>query len=253
MEDYRKHRAYLKSSGWEQVRQLETDQKKGILHPDLEKGVAEDAKIIKLPAFQEVAQRETRFYPLFQDRKSHRKFKEDRLLLEEVSFLLWAIQGVKSITKDGATSFRTVPSGGSRHPFETYVFAQKVDSLDPGLYRYLPITHELVFLFDREDFSDQLTQACLGQQFVGQAPVSFIWTSIPYRTEWRYAHVAHKIIGIDAGHMCQNLYLAVEAIDAGTCGIGAYNQQLIDQLLDVDGNDEFVIYLAPIGKVYSGQ
>ncbi len=252
MEDYRNHRANLKSVGWEQVRILETDQKKGVPHPDLEKGVPEGAKTIKLPAFQEVAQRETRFYPLFHDRKSHRKFLEEGLFLEEVSFLLWATQGLKSITKDGATSFRTVPSGGSRHSFETYVFAQKVDGLKPGLYRYLPVTHELVFLFDREDFSNQLTQACLGQQFVGQAPVSFIWTTIPYRTEWRYAHVAHKIIGIDAGHLCQNLYLAVEAIGAGTCGIGAYNQELIDTLLDVDGEDEFVIYLAPIGKVHSG-
>jgi nitroreductase len=60
---------------------------------------------------------------------------------------------------------------------------------------------------------------------------------------------SHKVIALDAGHVCQNLYLACEAIDAGTCGIGAYHQHKMDALLGVDGEDEFTIYLAPVGKV----
>jgi len=67
--------------------------------------------------------------------------------------------------------------------------------------------------------------------------------------EWRYGLAAHRVIALDAGHVCQNLYLACEAIGAGTCGIAAYNQEAIDQLLRVDGEDEFTIYLAPVGKV----
>ena len=60
---------------------------------------------------------------------------------------------------------------------------------------------------------------------------------------------AHKVIAIDAGHVCQNLYLACEAIQAGTCAVAAYNQKLTDNLLRVDGEDEFAIYMAPVGKV----
>ncbi|MEI6305337.1 MAG: nitroreductase family protein, partial [Deltaproteobacteria bacterium] len=51
------------------------------------------------------------------------------------------------------------------------------------------------------------------------------------------------------GHVCQNLYLACEAIGAGTCAIAAYNQTLADDLLGVDGTDEFTIYIAPVGKL----
>ncbi len=40
-----------------------------------------------------------------------------------------------------------------------------------------------------------------------------------------------------------------EAISAGTCAIAAYNQTLVDQLLEVDGEEEFSIYIAPVGKV----
>lgn len=90
--------------------------------------------------------------------------------------------------------------------------------------------------------------ACLGQKFVASAAVTFFWTAIPARMEWRYDLAAHKVIAIDAGHLCQNLYLACEAIGAGTCAIAAYDQQACDSLLKVDGEEEFTIYAAPVGK-----
>jgi hypothetical protein len=34
-----------------------------------------------------------------------------------------------------------------------------------------------------------------------------------------------------------------------TCAIAAYNQKLMDELIKVDGTEEFTIYLAPVGKV----
>jgi SagB-type dehydrogenase family enzyme len=66
--------------------------------------------------------------------------------------------------------------------------------------------------------------------------------------EWRYLSVSHKVIALDAGHVCQNLYLACEAIGCGTCGLGAYDQEKLDRLLGVDGRDEFTIYAAPVGR-----
>lgn len=46
-----------------------------------------------------------------------------------------------------------------------------------------------------------------------------------------------------------DLYLACESIHAGTCAVAAYNQEMMDKLLGLDGNEEFTIYLAPVGKV----
>jgi SagB-type dehydrogenase family enzyme len=124
-----------------------------------------------------------------------------------------------------------------------------MSGLERGIYRYLPLEHQIVFEHDDENLKENLVDAALGQPFFGNAPVTFIWTAIPYRMEWRYDIAAHKVIAIDAGHVCQNLYLACEAIKAGTCAVAAYNQTLMDQLLHVDGIDEFAIYMAPVGKV----
>jgi SagB-type dehydrogenase family enzyme len=94
----------------------------------------------------------------------------------------------------------------------------------------------------------QLGHACRGQTFVSKGAVIFVWSAIFYRTEWRYANEAHKAIAQASGHVCQNLYLASKAIGAGTCAISAYAQAAMDSLIDVDGEHEFVVYLAPIGK-----
>ena len=61
--------------------------------------------------------------------------------------------------------------------------------------------------------------------------------------------VAHKPMLIDAGYVCQNLYLACGAIGCGTCAIAAYDQNGFDEFLNLDGENEFVIYLAPVGKI----
>jgi len=77
----------------------------------------------------------------------------------------------------------------------------------------------------------------------------YIWVAVPYRMEWRYGLAAHKVIALDAGHVCQNLYLACEAVNAGTCAIAAYDQEELDELLGLDGENEFAVYLAPVGKI----
>ena len=145
-----------------------------------------------------------------------------------------------------------MPSGGSRHPFETYLLINRVNGLEPGFYRYLPLEHKLCFLWADAELVGKVNDACRGQTFVGEGAVVFIWTVIPYRAEWRYSFVAHKMIAMDAGHLCQNLYLASEAIGAGTCAIGAYHQKNIDEFIGVDGKVEFVVYVARVGKVQPG-
>lgn len=71
---------------------------------------------------------------------------------------------------------------------------------------------------------------------------------LPYRAEHKFDITAHKKILIDIGHVCQNLYLAGESVGCGTCAIGIYDQRLMDEMLALDGEDEFVIYMAALGK-----
>ncbi len=156
--------------------------------------------------------------------------------------------GGAAVRPEHGRLLRTAPSAGARHPFETYLVVNRVEGLAPGLYRYLGLEHQLLCL-QKGDYAERVGTACNGQAFVGRGAVVFIWTALPYRTEWRYSVVAHRVIAMDAGHTCENLYLAAEAVGAGTCAIGAYDQALMDELVGVDGDDELVIYAAPVGHL----
>lgn len=242
-------RRLLKATSWAKAHEIETDQKRGIPHPPLQTPAPEGASVVKLPDPKTLDISPVSVFDAISDRRSHRRFTRDPLSLEELAFLVWSTQGVQRVVRDGVATLRTVPSAGARHPFETYLVVNRVTGLEPGLYRYLPLDHALVFIRADPEFPAQVTAGCLGQEFVGQAAVVFAWTTVPYRTEWRYSVFSHKVIAMDAGHLCQNLYLACEAIGAGTCAIGAYHQEKMDALLGVDGEDEFTIYLAPVGKL----
>lgn len=240
-----RYRSFLKDSIRQAVDFSKTDQSRGMAPPPIEKPFHPDARRIDLPPFAKIGKID--LAAAIGKRASRRVYGRQPLSLPELSFLLWATQGVRR-KLDAGHALRTVPSAGCRHALETYLCVLNVEGLDRGVHRYLPLEHRLLFEFAEEELDSKLVRAALGQPSAGAAAVTFIWTAIPYRMEWRYGMAAHKVIAIDAGHVCQNLYLACESIGAGTCAMAAYDQEAVDRLLRIDGEEEFTIYLAPVGK-----
>jgi SagB-type dehydrogenase family enzyme len=244
------YRYFLKDTIRKSIDFRNTDQHRGVPVPPIEKPYDSDARRIQLPLSDQWSQtiEKVDLISAISNRRSRRKFTPGELSIDELAFLLWATQGIRQ-PAGGNLAYRTVPSAGARHSFETYLFVMRVEGIQPGLYRYLPVSNELLFVCEVENMDKRLARACLGQSFVGKGAVTFVWATLPYRMEWRYSLAAHRVILIDAGHVGQNLYLACEAIQAGTCAVAAYDQELLDELLNIDGLDEFSVYLAPVGKI----
>lgn len=246
-------RSFLRADLWRHLDRVESDQKRGVPPPPIEKPLPPDAAIFDLVPPERFTVGQMPLIEAIRRRRSRRVFTAEPLTLEELSFLLWATQGASrdaagGLLWRGVALLRTVPSGGARHPFETYLVVSRVTDLAAGLYRYLPVTHQLALLHPYADIAELAAAAWGQRRMLTDAAVVFVWTALPYRTEWRYPMVAAKLIAQDSGHVCQNLYLACEAIGAGTCAVGAYDQQTADALVGVDGEEEFAIYLAPVGK-----
>ena len=245
-------RSFLKDTVRKRIDFSRTDQSRGVAPPPIEKPCPENARISDLPGIGRwKGIPGVELNAAIANRRSRRAYLRQALTLDELSYLLWATQGIRGKV-DAGHAYRTVPSAGCRHALETYLCVLNVRGLDPGVYRYLPVGHRLLFEFAEEGLAEKIVAAVFGQPYPGRAAATFLWTAIPYRMEWRYDLAAHKVLAVDAGHVCQNLYLACEAIGAGTCAIAAYDQEAIDRLLRVDGEDEFVVYLAPVGKIRPG-
>lgn len=227
-----------------------TPQSSGEPPPPVQKPVADGLAPVPLPPPESWRIPSCELRVAIARRESRRCFVPEPLGVDELAFMLWCTQGVRAWRHEAAV-LRNVPSAGCRHPFETYLAVLNVEGFAPGIYRYLPLDHALVLERSPDHLAARLAAAVRGQRFASEAAVTFIWTAIPRRTEWRYAEASCKVIALDAGHVCQNLYLACEAVGAGTCAIAAYNQELCDDLVGVDGAEEFVVYLAPAGRIKS--
>jgi len=223
----------------------EPDQLKNLPQPPLELEADCDKKILNLPNPKDVNVGISLFEAM-ENRRSLRRYADKPLTLEELSFLLWCTQGVKQ--KSPNATFRMVPSAGARHAFETYILVNNVTGLNRGIYRYLALDHKLQGVKINTEIADELVDACLGQTFIKNSAVTFIWVAVPYRMTWRYGERGYRYMFLDAGHVAQNLYLSAEAIDCGTCVIGAYDDDAVNELLGIDGNKQFAIYLAAVGK-----
>ena len=246
---FQAHRFLLKDTIRQQIDFSQTAQSRGLAPPPQQQPCAPDLPRIPLPDGRQALGRLATL-PVGEAilrRESVRRYADTPLSLDELSLLLFATQGVRQVHSP-AVALRTVPSAGARHAFETYLAVSRVDGLEPGLYRYLPFDGQLAQLRVDPQIHLFARRAGLNQPCLGAAAVSFLWTAVAARMEWRYDLAAHKVIAVDAGHVGQNLYLACEAIDCGACVIAAYDQEFCDHLLGVDGDEEFTVYLAAVGK-----
>jgi SagB-type dehydrogenase family enzyme len=241
-------RFFLKDSIRKRIDFSGTDQTRGVPAPPIEKPYPPDAVRIDLPKYGKWSGiPDIGLVKAIRNRKSRRVYTREEMTLDELSFLLWATQGIRTKLDEGH-AYRTVPSAGCRHALETYLCVVRVKGLLAGTYRYLPLEHQLLLERGDESIGQKVVDAVFGQPYPAQSAVTFVWTAVPYRMEWRYSLAAAKVIALDAGHVCQNLYLACEVIGAGTCAVAAYDQEAMDRLLRVDGKEEFTIYMASVGK-----
>ena len=249
MSEKKPGRNFLKDSLRKQTDFSRTDQNRGVPAPPPQKPFDSTLHRVALSTEKEWKGyiKDLSLDRIIASRKSRRKYSDEPLQIQELSFLLWATQGIRKQNND-FTALRHVPSAGARHSFETYIFARNVRGLEPALYRFLPQDNELVLLKTIPNMTADLSRAAFGQKFVGLGAATFVWSCIPYRMEWRYGPTAYRVILMDAGHVCQNLYLACEAIGAATCAVAAYDQEAMDELIGLDGEEEFAIYAAPVGK-----
>ncbi|HWQ65866.1 MAG TPA: SagB/ThcOx family dehydrogenase [Methanospirillum sp.] len=226
--------------------QVTTDEMKGIEQPDIEPSPVGD--LIPLPDPDRDTVSELDLSEAIELRESVRDFSENPLTLSELSYLLWCTAGIKCAYSGEA--FRTVPSAGCCHAIDTYLAIFNVTGIKSGLYRYIAVEHALETLPAYPDLKEDMVTACFDQSCVKGAAVVFLWAAEAYRMTWKYGERGYRNLFLDAGHICQNLYLSVQPVGCGCCAIGAFHDENINDMLTLDGRDRFVLYLATVGKVH---
>jgi len=200
------------------------------------------AKNIKLD--KEIPNQTLTIVDVLTKRKSIRSFSTRPVTKKELSFLLWASTGIQR--KEHGYEFRTAPSAGALYPIETYILVNRVENVMKGLYHYNIVDHALEEL-RLGDLGVELSDAALGQEMVALVPLVFIWSAIFERSKWKYRQRAFRYVYLDAGIIGENLTLSATGIGLGSCQIGAFFDDEVNQILGLDGIAESAIYLSVVG------
>ncbi|OGQ96287.1 MAG: dehydrogenase [Deltaproteobacteria bacterium RIFOXYD12_FULL_57_12] len=202
-----------------------------------------EAERLALPARSGLAP--ANLWALLQTRRSKRAYAVGRpISLADFALLCWAAQGVTA--RAGDHLLRTAPSAGALYPIETYMAVTQVAGLDPGLF-HLNVPEFAVERLSSGAAGQAVAQASLGQAFLAEGAVIFIWSAVLRRNMSKYGQRGLRYILLDAGHICQNLLLAAEALGLAACPVAAFFDDELNRLLSLDGEEESVVYLAAIG------
>lgn len=178
-------------------------------------------------------------------RRSHRRFRDLPLSLMELSHLLRYAAGITE--ERWGLKLRAAPSAGALYPIEVYAAAHRVEGVEAGLYHYEVRGHGLEQV-KAGDLQEELTRLCHGQRLVGRAGAAFLLTGLVDRSFWKYGERTYRYMLLEAGHIAQNLCLAASSLGLGSCAVGAFDDQGLNQLLGIDGINEGILYIVAVGK-----
>lgn len=176
-------------------------------------------------------------------RRSIREYKDEPLVISEISQLLWAAQGVT----DKEKGLRTAPSAGALYPLEVYLAVFKADGLKDGIYKYKPDSHELIKTIEG-DKKEELFRAVGEQSSVKEAGAVIVFAAVYERTTGKYGERGKKYVHIEVGHAAQNVYLQVVSLNLGAVVIGAFDDGEIKRIMGMSENEE-PLYIMPVGKI----
>jgi SagB-type dehydrogenase family enzyme len=183
-------------------------------------------------------------------RRSTRNFAQLPLELGELAALLQWSYGMtgEAIMPGGARQrFRAVPSAGALYPAELYLGVRAVSGLEPGVYHY-EVPSASLALLNRGDPTPLLHEACCRQDYACQAGVVVLMSAVVERTRRKYGERGYRYALLEVGHLAENLHLACTALGLAMVTTGAFFDDDLADLLEIDGCDEAVMYVAFIGK-----
>ena len=205
---------------------------------------------IKLPRMEEMGKVSREFSEVLLSRRSFRDFSDEAMNLEEVSRILFQTYGITGelSTKSGQKQYlRASPSAGALYPAEIYLGIQNVNGIEPGIYHYNVLNHELELLSGGNP-AESMFRALCGQEFVRQAALTVLITGVISRTKQKYGERGYRYALLDVGHLGQNLYLSSTALNLAVMTTCGFLDNEANRLLKIDGLNETTLYAAFIGK-----
>lgn len=176
-------------------------------------------------------------------RRTNRTAAAPTITAQQLSDCLFAGMGITGETSNcvGALPLGMTPSGGARNPYEAYVIALGVEGLEPGVYHYSAVDHDLGMI--SANHLPKISELVGGQEWADAMPCLILLCARLDRTMWKYEDAnAYRVVLIEAGHIGQNMMLAATRHGLSACPTAALSHSAINRLLGLDRLTDAPIY-----------
>lgn len=212
--------------------------------------------MIQLDRYAGFKPEQANVFELLQNRRSTRQFQSYQISLNELQQLLHHAYGitrrVSEAAREGALpiewGWRSVPSAGGLYPLELYPVLINAQ-VPAGLYHYRPDCNALEVLDESLDF-EQFEKVSNASTFINSASASLalVITGVFERTFIKYQERAYRFVLQESGEVLQNLSILSEALGLGSCIIGGFLDEGLNEVIGVDG-----VFESTLGVIYIGK
>lgn len=236
--------------------------------------------IAPLPRFNidAIRQRDKTLTTALEKRQSIREYDDDRPIgIEQLGEFLYRTARIKEIHSLeaeqqalmkaefgeafdwGEVSRRPYPCGGAMYELEIYVVARRCAGVDPGLYHYDPLHHQLGQLdAPAADIQALLCDAHQSSGAQGMPQLLLIITARFGRLFRKYRSLAYALVLKHVGVLYENFYLVAAAMDLAPCALGAGDSDRFAQATGLDyvvesSVGEFMLGSLPTAEVKPSQ
>ena len=168
--------------------------------------------------------------------------------IQTISKLLYYSAGVIKTANHptaGQVHYRAAASAGALYPVETYLLCQDLDGVPAGVYHFAP--HEFRLRLIRSgDYRQLLANATAGNKHINQSPATLIFTTLFWRSTWKYRSRGYRYCYWDTGTVIAILLSTATACQISTELVTGFVDSEINDLLSIDGVKESAACLIPL-------
>jgi SagB-type dehydrogenase family enzyme len=179
-------------------------------------------------------------------RVSTRWFSAEPLPLAKLGKVLFLANGARKNSARGIAIDRNVPNSGGLGSVEIYCIALNVAGVDPGIYHFDSVFHELRVL-KKGAFGTWLREFVCFQYEASEPPVVLVLTSAVGRLTSKYGPRGYRLGLLDTGHASENIYLSATALHLNVFAFGGFVDEEVNRALDLEGLERCAFLSLGIG------
>jgi SagB-type dehydrogenase family enzyme len=197
---------------------------------------------LPVPDLNRVMKEDSSLAQVMETRRSVREHGNRLITTEQLGEFLYRVARIRAVNKIDAqtgrfyeSSSRTYPSAGGVYDIELYITIGDCTGLQPGIYRYEPLSHQLTLICDRVDLVRRMQLDAYSASGRVAMPHTVITLASRFtRVSWKYESIAYSLTLKNAGVLYEAMYLAATAMNLAGCGIGCGDAALFSLITGLD-------------------